>query len=350
MSSSMPDTPVKLALIGAGVIGRRHAEHIAAEPAAAFHAVVDPSPGARDVAAQYGVPYFETIAAMLAAGRPDGMVVATPNQLHLAHGLEAIAAAIPALVEKPIADSVESGRKLVEAAERTGVPLLVGHHRRHNPLIRHAKSVIDAGKLGRIVSVHGFFWLKKPDDYFEIPWRRQLGAGPVLMNMIHDIDLMRYLCGEIVEVSAYQSRAIRNHPIDETTVVILRFANGALGTLNHSDTIVAPWSWEHTTGEDRQFPPTDQTCYHIGGTHGSLSVPRLEYWTNESKKSWLEPFKVERHMATRQDPLGLQILQFCNVIRGKEPPLMPGREGLRTLEVIGAVQRAAASGNPEKVA
>lgn len=341
---------VRIALVGAGAIGRRHAEHIAAEPMAHFHAVVDPSPAARDLAVSYGVPYFDSIAAMLAAGRPDGMVIATPNQLHLAHGKEAIAAGIPALIEKPIADTVAAGRELVDAAEKAGVPLLVGHHRRHNPLIREAKAIIESGKLGRIVSVHGFFWLMKPDDYFDIPWRRQLGAGPVLMNMIHDIDLLHHLCGEIVEVSAYQSRAIRNHPIDETTVVILRFENGALGTLNHSDTIVAPWSWEQTTGEDRQFPQSDQTCYHIGGTHGSLSVPRLEFWTNAAKKSWLEPFKVERHIATRQDPLRLQIVQLCKVIRGEEPPLMPGREGLKTLEVIGAIQRAAASGQPVRLA
>lgn len=342
-------TPVRIALVGAGAIGRRHAEHIAAESTVRFHAIVDPSPAARDIAASYGVPHFESIAVLLAASRPDAMVIATPNQLHVAHGMEAIAAGIPALVEKPIADSVEAGRALVEAAETAGVPLLVGHHRRHNPLIRKAKSIIEAGKLGRIVSVHGFFWLMKPDDYFDVPWRRQPGAGPVLMNMIHDVDLLRHLCGEVVEVSAYQSRAIRNHPIDETTVVILRFENGALGTLNHSDTIVAPWSWEQTTGEDRQFPQSDQTCYHIGGTHGSLSVPRLELWTNAAKKSWLEPFEVERHIATRQDPLRLQIVQLGKVVRGEEPPLVTGREGLKTLEVIGAIQRAAATGAPVRL-
>lgn len=341
--------PVKLALVGAGAIGRRHAEHIAAEPHAVLHAIVDPSPAARDLAATYAAAYYDSISAMLAATRPDGMVVATPNQLHLSHGLEAVAAGIPVLVEKPIADSVDAGRQLVEAAEKAGVPLLVGHHRRHNPLIRQAKSVIEAGRLGRIVSVHGFFWLMKPDDYFETPWRRQPGAGPVLMNMIHDIDLLRYLCGEIVEVAAYQSRAIRQHPIDEATVVIMRFDNGALGTMNNSDTIVAPWSWEQTTGEDREFPQSDQTCYNIGGTLGSLSVPRLELWTNDGKKSWLEPFTVERHIATRQDPLRLQIQQFCKVIRGEEAPLMPGSEGLRTLEVIDAIQRAAKTGQPVRL-
>src|ERR1700694_1795549 len=83
----------------------------------------------------------------------------------------------------------------------------------------------------------------------------------------------------------------------KTTVVIVKFASGALGTVNITDTAVAPWSWEHTTGENPDYPHTDQICYQIGGTHGSLSVPRLELWTNEAKRGWLEPFRIERHVA-----------------------------------------------------
>ena len=287
---------------------------------------------------------------MMAAGRPDGVVIATPNQLHVANGLEAISAGIPALIEKPLADDIAAAQRLVEAGEKAGVAVLTGHHRRHNPMIQNARATIDAGRLGQIVSVHGFFWLMKPDDYFDVPWRRELGAGPVLTNLAHDIDLLRYLCGEVEEVQAFQSNAVRKHAVDETTVVILRFANGALGTMNVSDTIVAPWSWEHTTGENPVYPRTDQSCYHIGGTHGSLSVPRLELWTNESKRSWWEPFRVERLLAAEHDPLRLQIRQFCRVIRGEEKPLVSGREGLMTLKAIDAVRRSAQSGERIRIA
>jgi predicted dehydrogenase len=241
------------------------------------------------------------------------------------------------------------GTKLVEAAEQAGVAILTGHHRRHNPMIQRAKAIIDEGRLGRIVTVHGFFWLMKPDDYFELPWRRMTGAGPVLLNLSHDLDLLRYLCGEVAAVQAFQSNAVRNYPVDETTVVILKFANGALGTMNVTDTVVAPWSWEHTTGENPDYPHTDQICYQIGGTHGSLSVPRLELWTNEARRGWWEPFKVERHVAADQDPLRLQIQQFCRVIRGEEKPLVSGREGLMTLKVVDAVKRAAESGEPVRI-
>jgi predicted dehydrogenase len=345
----MATKPIALAVMGAGLIGKRHISHVLAHDTATLHAVIDPTDAGRAVAADAGAPWFPDFAAMLAQGRPDGLIIATPNQLHGAHGLAAIAAGIPVLVEKPIADTLAAGEALVIAAERAGVPLLIGHHRRHNPMIQRAKAIIEAGTLGKIVSVHAFFWLMKPDSYFDVPWRRQPGAGPVLLNFIHDIDLLRHLCGEVEAVQAFSSHSIRNHDVDETAVVILRFASGALGTVNISDTVVAPWNWEQTTGENPAYPRTDQTCYHIGGTHGALSVPRLEVWSNAAERGWLEPFEVSRTVAADADPLALQIAQFCRVIRSEETPLVSGRDGLANLKIVDAVERAARDGVVVKV-
>ncbi len=173
---------------------------------------------------------------------PDGIIIATPNQLHVQNGLEVVAAGVPVIVEKPIADDVAGATALVEAAEKAGVPLLVGHHRRYNPLIRKAKEIVDSGRLGTILALAGQFWLMKPDDYFDIGWRREAGAGPVFLNLIHDIDLFRYLCGEIVSVQAHESNAVRGNAVEETAVILLRFASGALGTVNVLYSVVAPWS------------------------------------------------------------------------------------------------------------
>jgi len=345
----MASAPLKLAVMGAGQIGARHIAHVMNHNDASLHAVIDPSDAGRAVAARTGTPWHADLASMLASGRPDGLIIATPNQLHVEHGLAAIAADIPVLIEKPLADSVAGGEALVLAAKRAGVPLLTGHHRRHNPMVQRAKAIIDAGRIGRIVTVHAFFWLMKPDDYFDMPWRRQPGAGPVLLNFIHDIDLLRHFCGEVETVQAFASRDIRKHDVDETAVVILRFVSGALATVNISDTVVAPWSWEHTTGENPAFPHTDQSCYHIGGSHCSLSLPRLEVWSNADRRGWFEPFAVSRIVAVDADPLALQITQFCRVIRGEEPPLVSGLDGLANLRVVDAVERAARDGALIKV-
>lgn len=245
--------PVRLTVMGAGLIGKRHIEHILARPEAVLSSIVDPMPVARELAVSLKVDWFSSVQDMISENRPEGVVVATPNQMHVANGMDCIAAGSPALIEKPLADDIVAAQTLVEASERAGVPLLTGHHRRHNPMIQRAKAEIDSGRLGQIVSVHGMFWLIKPDDYFEVPWRGEKGAGPAFVNLIHDVDLLRYLCGDIVAVQAAQSNRLRGNAVEETAVIILHFASGALGTVNVSDTIQSPWSWEFTTGENPAY-------------------------------------------------------------------------------------------------
>lgn len=268
--------PVRLTVMGAGLIGKRHIEHILARPEAVLSSIVDPMPVARELAVSLKVDWFSSVQDMISENRPEGVVVATPNQMHVANGMDCIAAGIPALIEKPLANDIVAAQTLVEASERAGVPLLTGHHRRHNPMIQRAKAEIDSGRLGQIVSVHGMFWLIKPDDYFEVPWRREKGAGPAFVNLIHDVDLLRYLCGDIVAVQAAQSNRLRGNAVEETAVIILHFASGALGTVNVSDTIQSPWSWEFTTGENPAYSHTLETCYQIGGTRASLAIPQLD--------------------------------------------------------------------------
>jgi predicted dehydrogenase len=338
------ENSVKLAVLGAGLIGRRHIDNVLNEPCAELLAIVDPSPDAKRLADQKQTAWCPDLKTMLRQARPDGIIIATPNQMHVANGLESVAAGVPALIEKPIADDVADAARLVAAAEAAGVPLLVGHHRRHNPLIQAAKKAIDAGRLGQIVAVHGTCWFYKPDDYFNVSWRIEKGGGPVFLNLIHDVDLLRYLCGDVVSVQAQESNALRGNDVEETAVILLRFANGVLGTVTVSDTIVAPWSWEFTSGENPAYTHTQETCYMIGGTRGSLTVPYLDLWHHPTTPSWFEPIERERLPAEAADPLGLQVQNLCGVIRGSAQPVVSGREGLKTLQVISAVKQAAATG------
>jgi predicted dehydrogenase len=336
--------PARIAVAGAGLIGKRHIEAIAVAESAELHSIIDPSDAGRSHASRIGAKWYPSLAAAFEAGKPDGAILATPNQLHVENGLACVAAGMPALVEKPLATDLQAGRDLVAAGERSGVPLLVGHHRRHNPLIAAAKSQIDKGLLGKLVAVHGMFWLMKPDAYFDTEWRRQPGGGPVFLNLIHDIDLLRHLVGEIVSVQALASNAVRGNAVEDAAALVFRFADGALGTFSLSDAIVAPWSWELTAAENPAYPSTGQSCYFIGGTHGSIELPNARLWTNPDQRSWWEPISATHYPVSHEDPLVCQIRQFVRVIRGEEPPLVSALEGLRTLEVIDAVQRSALSG------
>ena len=335
-------TSLKLLLVGAGLVGLRHIDAIHRVRDVGLAAIVDPSEAGILAARTHDVPHFEQLDQALTALPVDGAILATPNHLHVPQGLMAIAAKVPILVEKPISDQVETAIDLVNAARSTGVPVAVGHHRRHNPVIQAIKAQLQAGVIGRPVAVHGSFWLYKPDDYFEAAWRTKPGAGPVFINLIHDIDLMRYLLGDIAEVQAMDSNAIRRHDVEDTAVLIMRFESGVLGTMTVSDTVAAPWSWELTAQENPAYPATGETCYWIGGTEGSIEVPSGSLWRHSGQRSWWAPiestfpFQTETigTETTGPDPLDLQIEQFCRVIRGEEPPLVSAEEGLKTLMVV----------------
>ncbi len=335
---------LRVGLAGAGLVGTRHARVILDHPEVILAGIADPSSEAATFAGSIGVTCHDDLAGMLDAGRPDGVIVATPNQLHVEHGLSCVAAGIPMLIEKPIASNAGEAARLVDAAEASGVPILVGHHRRHNPIIAWAKSEIDNGALGRIVAVHGVCWLYKPDGYFDVPWRSQPGAGPVFINLIHDMDLLRLLCGEVARVQAIASSGVRGHAVEDTAAVVLEFASGALGTVTVSDTIVGPHSWELTAAENPAYPVTDASCYTIGGTHGTLELPACRIWHNPGERGWWEPIESATAAPPSQDPLAEQIGHFVRVIRGQDAPLVSGREGLRTLELIEAIKIAAETG------
>jgi predicted dehydrogenase len=343
---------VRIAVAGAGLIGQAHIRRILDEPDARLAAIIDPSPNAAEQAAKLGVPYFTDLEEALRRERPDGAVIATPNALHIPGGLTAVAAGVPVLLEKPVADNVADAMSLVEASEAAGVPILVGHHRRHSPLIARAREVVASGRLGRIVAVNGLCWFRKPSTgYFDGPntWRREPGGGVILINLVHVIDDLRNLCGDIVAVQAAASNAARGFAVEDTAAAILHFASGAIGTLSISDAATAPWSWELTSGENKAYPRTDEACYYIAGTDGSLSVPRLETWAHDGD-GWWTPMQAARTAVPEQDPLTLQMRHFIQVIRREAAPVLDARGGTRTLETALAVKRAAAEGGVFRLA
>jgi predicted dehydrogenase len=338
--------PARIVVVGAGLIGQAHIKRVLEEPEAELAGIVDPSPQSREQASALGVAWTPDIETMLAQAKPDGVVIATPNQLHAPGGMAAVNSGVPVLMEKPVADTVDTALQLVEAAEKAGVPILVGHHRRHSPLVQRAKAIVTSGRIGRITAVNGLRWFLKPKDYFEgrNAWRREPGGGVVLINLIHVVDDLRNICGDVVKIQGAESNAARGFGVEDTAAVILHFRNGALGTLSISDSAAAPWSWELTSGENKAYPHTDQFCYLVAGTEGSLTIPRLDLWHYGETKHWWQPIETARSIVPEQDPLTLQMRHFCEVVRGTAEPLLSGREGTRTLETTLAVKKAAATG------
>ena len=267
-------------------------------------------------------------------------------QMHVEQGLECIAAGVPCLIEKPLAHTLEAGRRLVEAAEKAKHKLLVGHHRRHSPILHKAVEIVRSGVLGKLVGVMGSAVFYKPAGYHDAPyeWRRRPGGGPILINMVHEVDNLRAMVGEIAAVQAFASNAIRKFEVEDTVALTLRFANDALGTFLLSDTAASPRSWEQTSQENSDYPTyDDEDAYVIMGDRGSLAVPtmRLRTYGRDEDRSWWKPFKSETLALERADPLSRQMVHFGRVIRGEEAPLVTGRDGLQNLRVVEAIGEAA---------
>jgi predicted dehydrogenase len=339
---------LRIAVAGAGYIGRAHMGVAQRSPTCMLSAIVDPAPAAEATASKEGVPLYKSLDDLFEMRRPDGVVLATPNQLHVEHALKCIDAGVPMLLEKPIASTVAEGERLVKIAQERKAKILIGHHRAHSPIMAKAKQIVDSGVLGKLVAVVGSATFFKPDHYFaEAPWRREIGGGPILINMIHEVHNLRMLCGDIVAVQAIASRATREFPVEDTVAINLRFANGVLGTFMLSDTAACPRSWEQTSQENKAYPTyEDEDCYVIAGTFGSLSIPtmRLKTYPRAEDRSWWKPFNVAVAGMVRDDPLKHQMEHFGAVILGEAQPLVSARDGLANLRITEAIVEAAQTG------
>jgi predicted dehydrogenase len=337
-------TVMRIGVAGAGLIGRKHIELIEASPDRVVAGIADPSAEAKALAATHLIPWYPELRDLLERERPDGMIVASPNSMHLAMALDCVERGVPALVKKPVTDTVVSAQRLHKAAQRSGVPVLVCHHRRHNPVIKAVRKAIAGGHIGQLTAMVGLCLLKKPDDYFDIAWRREQGGGPILINLVHDIDSLRFICGEIVEVQASTSNKVRGFLVEDAAALLLKFANGAIGTVTVSDATPALWSWELSSGENASYPRQNQPCYLFAGTKGSLAVPTMQLWSYPNQDGWYAPLDRTELAAASFDPLVEQLRHFLAVIARRETPLISVEDATGTLAVVEAVREAARTG------
>src|SRR4030042_1332242 len=166
------------------------------------------------VTEELGIKFYRRYEEMIEKESVQGVIIATPNHLHTPIGIACAQKGLHLFVEKPIAQSVSEADRLVEAAKKNKVRILVGHQRRFSSLVEKAREIITGGELGKLVGVTITWALLKPGPYFEGPlsWRKEKGGGPVLINLIHEIDNLRYICGEVEELYALPSHQIMNFP------------------------------------------------------------------------------------------------------------------------------------------
>jgi predicted dehydrogenase len=341
--------PVRLGIIGAGTIGRLHARLARRLPEVRLVGISTLHDDST-VADLFGAPVHADYRELVDTG-VEGVIVAVPNQLHLEVGAYFASHGVHVLVEKPIADTVASGRELCSVTAAHGVHLLVGHHRRYSNLVKAASEVV-ATRVGRLIATNAMVTMRKPDSYYKPEWRRSAGAGPLLVNLIHEVDVQRVVGGEIDRVQAAARRVGRRFDFDDTAGVLLHFRNGALGTIVLSESTPSPWSWECSVSEGLGFHNAGRDYASFVGTEAALGFPGMSMWSydpTDGEPGWMSPLASTRIDVEQNDPYAEQIVHFARAIRGVEQPVVTGGDGLRSLAVVAAVSEAARTGDVVRV-
>lgn len=346
----MPDK-IRLVVCGPGLIGKKHVELILGRSDCVLAAIVGPATQENiEYSNRCGVLLYEDINMACDACAVDAVIISSPNAFHSDQALTCLQRGLPVLVEKPLTDSLDDARMLVQEAEKLGVAALVGHHRTYSPLLRAAEKFLRSNAFGRMVCMQGSALFYKPAHYFlDGAWRTRKGGGPILINLIHEVGLMRYFCGEIKSVFAVASNRIRQFEVEDTVAISIEFCDGALGTFILSDTAASDKSWEMTSGENSAYPHfPSSNCYHFAGTRGSLDFPSMvsRTYANDVDPSWWNSFDMGHVPFVPHDPLALQLEHFLEVVRGQAAPLVSLRDGYANMQVIEAIGKSIDSRAP----
>jgi len=319
----------RILVVGGGLIGSRHVRAVSAHPECTLVGLADP-----DMSIQTEVPRFESMTEV--TDPVDGVIIATPTHLHATHGKEAAARGWHILLEKPVASSLQAAQDLKDTLGATQVRSLVGHHRRYHASVQQLKSCLAEGLIGAVVNVSLLWAMRKPDAYFEGNWRTA-GGSPVMINLVHDIDLLRFVIGEITQTAALRGASLRGTDRIESGAIALAFRNGATGTISFADTTPSPWGFEAGTGENPNIGETGQDMMWITGTKGAISFPSMTAWTGTEWGTAASRTPFERARNTKT-PLEAQLDHFIEVMGGADP-LIDVADATRTLAVAGRIER-----------
>lgn len=230
---------LKIAIVGCGRIGERHAEHV--NRFAELVAVCDiMEERAQEIANKYNCSFYKDIDKLLNDERSVELIsVCTPNGMHAEHSIKALRAGKHVLCEKPMAITVKDCEKMISEAERANKRLFIVKQNRFNPPIQALKKIIDEGKLGKILNVQvNCFWNRNEDYYTSSDWRgtKSLDGGTLFTQFSHFIDLLYWIIGDVQDVLTMTDNYMHKNQIEfeDTGVIALRFDGGVLGTIHYT--------------------------------------------------------------------------------------------------------------------
>jgi len=298
---------MRVGVIGAGVMGNHHAR-IYRELGADLVGIADMDiKKAQEAAGKYNTRAYKKVSQLLEQGL-DAVSVAVPSKLHAKIAAEVADYKVNMLVEKPISDTMEGGRRIIDAAGRANVVLMVGHIERFNPAVQKLVQIIGEGVLGDLVVLSS----RRVGPF--VPRVKDIGITMDVAS--HDIDIARYLTNsEPIKVLA-KSINVKNKKGD-CAIMILDF-----GRVTAS--IEVNW-----------FTPHKVRSLVVTGTEGIAYADYIEHSVTIFNSSWKMEPKIEK-----SEPLSMELRHFLECVERKKEPLISGEDGLRTLEIALKIERS----------
>jgi UDP-N-acetyl-2-amino-2-deoxyglucuronate dehydrogenase len=352
--------PTRVALIGCGKVAQIHAAALRSLPEAELVACCDALPDrAAAFAAKHNIRPFTDVATMLREAKVDAVIIGTPHPLHAAPAIQAAAAGVHVLVEKPLAANLADCDAMIAAARQSGVTLGVISQRRFYEPVQRMKRAIDAGKIGKpALGVFIQYSWREPAYYQSDPWRGKWdteGGGVLVNQSPHQLDILLWLMGPAVEVSGYWANV--NHPtveVDDTAVASIKFANGGLGSIATSvSQKPGIFTKVHIHGSSGASVgvETDRGATFIAGVSSISEPPVTDLWTIPGEESQLAEFQAEdRAKFEAVDGTSyyhaLQIADFLQAIREGRRPLVTAEDGRAVVELFTAIYRSSRERKP----
>lgn len=334
---------IKFALVGCGRIAKRHSEllgnqQIANAGLAAVCDVVEAK--ARAIGEQFGVPWFTDMHEMVREAEIDAFVVLTESGNHARNVIDLAPYGKHIVVEKPMALTLDDADRMISACDKAGVKLFVVKQNRFNVPVVKLREALEAGRFGKLVmGTVRVRWCRPQAYYDQDAWRGTWAFdGGVLTNQAsHHVDLLEWMMGDVVSVSAMSATRLVDIEAEDTAAVILTFANGALGII------------EATGGTRPKDLEGSISILGEGGTVviGGFAVNKLETW-NFLDADADDGEVIEKYSVNPPSVYGFGHQAYyehvVDVIRNGGPQLVDGMQGRRSLELISAIYESIETG------
>ncbi len=319
----------KVGVIGVGSMGGNHARVY--KEMADLVAVYDfDEKKAKEVAERFGCKAYSDIDKFLKESGVEAITVATPTIHHKEPVIKALEAGIDVLVEKPISDTVENGKEMMKAAEKSGRILSVGMIERHNPIVNFTKEILEKNAIGKIVTIS----TRRVSNY---PARIK-DVGVITDLGVHDIDVIRYLANSEVKSVYALGGNVKTYELIDHATVLLEFENRIEGLMEVSWLTPMKLRQVMVTGIDgfAEMDYVDQELKISSSSYGKIDVSNL----------WRIPqnYEIKRMRVAQEEPLKREIKDFLNAIETGKDPLVKGIDGLRDLEIAKAAEESILTG------